>query len=140
MGLKKKYKKKIVKGIEEFIISNYEKVDLIMGEGLFNNRCHHNSVQAVKEGWADEVYLCLCVSKEYYPIVHVINKTQGVFVDNTLGYRFSEYDYYIVREIREDEFYRVDNILGDKKRELIKLFSNPIACKLLNINEYNIGI
>lgn len=80
------------------------KNNFVVGKGIFNNECHNNSVQAVKDGIASGIILCICASRsEVFP--HFINMTKnGKLIDNTFGWRYEKMDYYYVRDIREEEY------------------------------------
>jgi hypothetical protein len=102
-----KYRKKIKKRIDKYCETNYEKIskeNMIMGKGLFNQRCQLNAVQQVKENNANEVYMVLCSNEATYPFVHFINKNDDKYIDNTLGWELDVYDYYIIRKIDETEY------------------------------------
>ncbi len=52
----KGYKNKIKQRIEDHCIVHFEKLNkdhMKLGNGLFNNRCHQNAIQQVKEGKFD---------------------------------------------------------------------------------------
>ena len=138
------YKKKLKQRIENYCETNYQKVSrdqMKMGKGIFNQRCQLNAVQQVKEGLMKQVYLCICFSESCYPIVHFINKdNEGNYIDNTLGFEYEKYEYYIIREIDESEFLKTDSILMNTKKSLIKLHSNALINKVFGINEFNLGI
>lgn len=141
--LKKKYRNKIKSNIDKYCLVNYEKLNkdsMELGEGLFNNRCQWNAVQQLEKGKFKEVYLCICMNDSEYPIVHFINKKDGKYVDNTLGFKYREYDYYIIRKIDSSELHKTNDILYDTKKLFIKMFSNGLLNKIFNVNENNLGI
>lgn len=139
-----KYRKKVKQRIEDYCRTNYEKLSkdqLVLGKGIFNHRCQHNAVQQVKEGNASEVYSCVCLNRKFFPVVHFINKNKdGKFVDNTLGYQFELYDYYIIRKIEESEFDDMDNMLTTIKESLLFTHSDRLRSKLFGITVENLGI
>lgn len=139
-----RYRKKVKKRIEDYCETNYEKIskdNMKMGIGLFNQRCQHNATQQVKEGFMEEVYMVICISDSSYPIVHFINKDkEGFYIDNTLGYQFEMYNYYIIRKIDDSEFHKMDDLLMNTKKSLINLHSSKWINKVLRIDEYNLGI
>lgn len=140
----KKYKNKVKKRIELYCETNYQRIhksDMKMGKGLFNHKCHLNAVQQVKDDLMEEVYSCVCFSDSTFPIVHFVNKDKdGKYIDNTLGFEYEKYDYYIIRKIEESEFHKMDDLLMSAKKSLIDLHSNKLMNKILRIDEYNIGI
>lgn len=137
-----KYKEKVINRIVRHCKTIYTPIDsedMILGDLLFNRKCHLNAVQRVKEGKAEEVYLCVCIAKENNDtIVHFINKDKdGKYVDNTLGWCYKAYTYYIVRKIEEYEYNSVSDILGDMKKELVFKHSNKVMRRLAKIDYDN---
>ena len=120
------YKDKVVKKIIEYVRTNYTYInqnDLQLGNIIYNYRCHLNAIQTVKEGKADEVYLCVTIENNY-PIVHFINKKGDKFMDNTLGWTYENIDYYIIRKINSDEYKNITDILVQAQRTLTRLYTN----------------
>ncbi|MEQ6355190.1 hypothetical protein ABNX05_11225 [Lysinibacillus sp. M3] len=142
--MRKKYKSKVAKKIKTYCQVNYDKVSkskMRMGNGLFNHRCQLNTVQMVKEGLMKSVYLCICTNDEDYPIVHFINlSNDNKFIDNTLGFDYESYDYYIIRKIDESEFNKMNDLLMDTKKMLIMQHSRTLMNKIFRVDEYNLGI
>jgi len=70
--------------------ANYKAIPtdaFVMGKGLWNRECHNNAVQAVKEGTAAKVIMCMCMGGGSL-FVHFVNVTDdGKYVDNTVGWR-----------------------------------------------------
>lgn len=143
MGLRKRYKKRIKLKIEDYCNVNYNivpKSEMLLGKGLFNNKCQWNAVQRVKDGKCQEVYLCVCISDTEFPIIHFINKKDDKYIDNTLGFKYEEYRYYIIRKIDESEYFKTNEILCDTKKMFLGLYSNSILNKLYSVDEHNLGI
>ncbi|MZK53347.1 hypothetical protein [Clostridium beijerinckii] len=133
------YKDKVLKKIIEYVRTNYTYInlsDMMQGNIIYNYRCHLNSVQCVKEGKADEVYLCVYVENNY-PIVHFINKQGDKFVDNTLGWTYENIDYYIIRKINSDEYKNITDILVQAQRTLTRLYTNTFTRWLFGIKINN---
>ena len=133
-----KYREKVIMRIIRHSKTLYTLIDesfMTLGLLTYNRRCHLNAVQAVLEERAKEVYLCVCINKQNNDtIVHFINKNNNdEFVDNTLGWRYKEYDYYIVRKINSCEYDNIENILEGMKKELVFNHSNKIMRKLSKI-------
>lgn len=134
-----KYKRKVMNRIIRHCMTTYTPIDLddmILGDLLFNRKCHLNAVQRVKENKAKEVYLCVCIARESNDvIVHFINKNEDdKYTDNTLGWCYKAYNYYIVRKIEEHEYNNISDILVDMKKELVFKHSNKIMRKLAKID------
>ena len=138
-----KYKEIVRKRIKTYCESTYEKIlkdDMKMGKGLFNHRSHINAVQAIEDGLAKKVYSVVAIDRSSV-VVHYINKDdKGLFVDNTLGFEYEKYDYYIVKKIKKSEFDTMDSNLMELKKMLLTLHSNGFLRWLFRIDEYNIGI
>lgn len=131
------YKKTIRNKISDFSKITYNKIDkndMQIGESYFNNRCQYNAVQSVKTGKSKEVYLCVVIDEDNYPVVHFINKNEDKYIDNTLGYMFEYYDYYIIRKVYEDEFKNIGDLLEKVKDMLLDKYVNRIIRKLFKLN------
>lgn len=120
------FKNKIYKRILNYCDSNYtelSKEDMIMGNGIFNHRCHLNAVQEVKIGNADEIYLCVTfINGESF--IHFINKKDNKYIDNTLGWQYENYEYCIIRKIEDCEYNRINSILNNTKKHLFYSCTN----------------
>lgn len=130
-----KYKEKVIKRIIEHIKANYQRIDkdeMKIGDSFYNYMCHMNAVQYIKNGKADEIYLCVYIENEW-PIVHFINKQGDKYIDNTLGWRYEQLEYYIIKKVSEDEYNDVGTILEDAQAHLVRLHSNKILRYLYGI-------
>lgn len=116
--------------IYQYVISNYEKLDssnFELGEINYTQRCHLNAVQKVREGKAEKVFSCVAIDKDNKEaiVVHFINQTKdGKFVDHTWGWLKQDYDYYLIKEIKEEEQNKVWRILDSTKEFLFQMNSN----------------
>lgn len=137
------YRKKIKRRIDKYCETNYEKInkdDMIIGKGLFNQRCQLNAVQQVKEHKANEVFMVVCLNDSTYPFVHFINKVNDKYIDNTLGWEYEIYNYYLIRRIDGSEYKKINDILMNTKDVLLDLHSNTFLNWLLFIDRDNVGI
>lgn len=97
--MKRKYLKKILSRIRNFVITNYQKINndnFVLGECVYNYKCHLNSVQKVKENKANKVFACITIQKNNNEaiVVHFINQlADGTYSDHTWGYLYKLYDY-----------------------------------------------
>jgi len=138
--IKQRYIRRIKSRIYDYVVANYPKLEddrFVLGDMPYNYKCHYNAVQKVLEGKADKVYACIAIHKRDWQdiIVHFINGTQkGKYQDNTWGWVHKHYDYYLVKEVKEDEYDNVVDILGGLKEMLIQLNSNAMLRKLLRID------
>lgn len=130
-----KYKDKVLKRIIEHVRTNYQRIDkdeMKIGDSFYNYKCHLNAVQYIKTGQADEVYLCVYI-EDNYPIVHFINKKEGKYIDNTLGWLYEDIEYYIIKKVSEDEYCNIGNLLTYTQRSIVKANSNSILRKIFKI-------
>lgn len=135
-----KYRERIMNNIANqcrLLYTPIDKKEMVLGELKYNMKCHLNSVQAIKENIAEKVYLVIAINENNKSIVHFINRDQeGYFIDNTLGWLYEELDYYIVREIKPNEFSRIGDILNFMKKYLVNNNSNWLLRKIHKI-EYD---
>jgi hypothetical protein len=98
---------------------------MVMGDGMFNQRCHNNAVQKCKIGKAKDVYAVIYIEPYAQPIIHFINKLKnGKFQDNTLGYLHEKAKYYILRKIEPEEYGEIGDILTNYKVHLFEAHTN----------------
>ena len=134
------YLKRILKLIRQYVISNYKKIDndkFIMGDMPFNYKCHLNAVQNVKIGKADKVYACITIAKkdEGNIVIHFINQLpDGRYQDNTWGWLYEFYDYYVVREVDPSEYSDIGEILDSIRGSLVKGSSNWFLRKFFRVD------
>lgn len=133
------YKNIILNRIIQYCKSNYElinKEDMVLGKLYYNQRCHLNAVQKVKEGKAEKVFLVLTTDyNDTNLIIHFINQNKdGKFVDNTWGWIYETTNYYLVKEIKPEEYNRIGQILEEGRKYLINQHSNYLLRKLFRIN------
>ena len=88
---------------------------------LDNQRCHHNAVMAVYAGRADKVWLVLAGDNE--PVVHFINSKDGKFFDET-WFNYEYRSYFVIRQVKPDEFDNINSILMGAKRHIINKFGS----------------
>ena len=113
MKIKEKYQKKFV----NHIISTCEKIDVISGTCRFNYMCHMNAVHDAINNKDTTIAMCVYI-EDGFPIIHFINIHEGKYIDNTLGNWSSRSDYYLVKIIKEDEFWNVQSIFNSYRLEI----------------------
>lgn len=102
--------KKADREIYEWVVSCLEQITVVPGECRYNFMCHMNAIHEAKKSKEKRIAMCFHI-KNGSPIIHFINVNEyGVFVDNTLGHLSSEYTYYLIKYVKEDEFFNIDNI------------------------------
>jgi len=133
-------KENIFQAIRNYAITNYTKVNIenfILGDAPFNNKCHLNAVQKVKEGKVDKVYLCFAIDKDdNSQCIHFINQLKdGKYQDNTWGWLYEHTDYYIIKEVEKSEYDKIWTLLNDTKEMLLNLHSNWFQRFIFRINK-----
>lgn len=108
------------------LLNNLQRIEKVnSGVCRWNYKCHCNSVHDALNDGHEKIAMCFYVEKKEYfsnpsPSIHFINiDNEGNYIDNTLG-RWSEaYDYYFIKFIYKDDFFRVPQIFREY-REFIK--------------------
>lgn len=141
MGLMSYLKRKIRNNIAAGVIAdiNAKRIfedDMISGKGLFNNRCHNNSVQIAYDDYCDIVE-CVAIT-ETEVILHYINIKNGKYQDNTLGWQYKYVDYYILREIDKNDYPKIGNILVKNKSALAIKYSTGFYRLLVKVLDFKI--
>ena len=139
--MRKKYEKKVLSRIFDYVVATYKKINqdsFILGDCMYNYKCHINSIQRVKNGSAQKVYVCIAVKKTDWQtiIVHFINQLEnGEFQDNTWGWVYEDYDYYIVKELDVSEMKNsaLGEVFNGTKESLVSANSNTILRKIFGI-------
>jgi hypothetical protein len=137
--MRQRYIKSIKSKIYDYVVANYRKIDpdnFVLGDIPYNYKCHLNPIQKVKEGKADRIYSCICINKNNWQeiVIHFINQlNDGKFQDNTWGWLYQDYSYYIVREIDKSEHNNISNIFDGLRATLVKNNSNSFLRKVLRI-------
>jgi hypothetical protein len=139
--MKQKYIKSIKKKIYNFVAANYKKIDndkFILGDMNYTFKCHYNAVQKVKESKAVKVFACIAIDKSDWKLItiHFINQLEdGTYQDNTWGWLYNSYDYYLIKEIDKSEQDDIWNVFDSIRRSLVESNSNKLLYKVLRINE-----
>jgi hypothetical protein len=139
--MKKKYIKLIKARIYHFVISNYKKIDsdkFVLGDMNYSYKCHFNSVQKIKEGKAIKVYSCITIDKSDWKqiAIHFINQLEdGTYQDNTWGWLYSTYNYYLIKEVDKSEQDDIWDVLESIRKNLIESNSSKFIRKVLNIDD-----
>jgi len=109
--------------------------DMVMGKGLFNRQCHQNSIQKANEDDLD-VYMAVSLHNDDDDndvFIHFINKDKNnKYVDNTLGYQYKSYKYYIIRKININEYNKIFTIFLDYRKFLIDTQVGEFQRKVYN--------
>ena len=110
------------------------KVSVSSGACRFNYRCQMNAVHEALEGGHDKIAMCYYIDNGR-PIIHFLNVLpDGTYVDNTLG-RWSEiFTYYLVRYIPKEEFFKVNSIFSDYRKEIRKWI--PLYIRVISSVEF----
>ena len=136
-------KEDIFQRIKTYAITNYQKLDtkdFVLGDMPYNFRCHLNAVQKVKEGKATKVFSCYSFDKEdNSQCIHFINQLEdGKYQDNTWGWRYSQNEYYIIKEILPDEQEHIWDQLSGLKEMIVKANSSKFERFIYKIKPENV--
>lgn len=136
-------KEDIYERIKNYAITNYQKLDtsnFVLGEMPYNFRCHLNAVQKVREGKATKVFSCFCIDKtDNSQCVHFINQLKdGKYQDNTWGWMYTQKDYYLIKEILQDEQECIWNQLTGLKEMIVNANSTKFERFIFKINAKNV--
>lgn len=108
-----------------FAKKNGEAVKVLPGDCRWNYKCQVNAVHnALRAG---ETSICMGIYLDYdYPIIHFWNESLKedipVYTDNSLGEWAVTYTYYLIRHIKADEFWSVNEIFGAFREEINSTF------------------
>lgn len=128
----KKIQNNVLRKIRQYVIANYEKLkieEFILGDCMFNQRCHLNTIQKIKENKALYGISCVAIRKNnpLDIVFHFINeKETEVYQDNTWGWCYTDYDYYKIRKLNDREFDNIGDYFISLKNFLIENNSNII--------------
>lgn len=112
---------KIVKLIETQIKIEYDKVNVEAGKCRYNFRCQMNAVHDAIKKKDTTLGMMMCMHEDRYPFIHFVNIHKGKYIDNTLGVWSEEYDYYLIKVIKEEDFFDINTIFADY-REYLKMY------------------
>lgn len=90
--------------LKRWIRTRYETIKPIPTQGLFNYRCHLNTVEYSR------VHKCSIVETIYIdtdqlPILHYLNvDSNGAYLETSLGFQADRNEYYRIREINPDDY------------------------------------
>lgn len=117
------------------IIATMPKIKVESGICRYNFRCHYNAVHDALIEEDEKIAMCFYHDKIYDEwILHFIKVDSGIYTDNTLG-RWSElYDYYLIRTIEKDSFFKIDEIFSSYRKELRSKL--PWIVRLLSDNTF----
>ena len=113
---------KVKKYFIDYILANYEKINVESGKCRYNFKCHFNAVHEAKKNGHEKIAMCMYID-EGYPIIHFVNYFEGKYVDNTLGQWTKLNDYYFVKWISDDQMWAVDEIFGAFRKDLRRRLS-----------------
>jgi hypothetical protein len=108
---------KVKSKIENFVRSNYERINVIPGKCRYNFNCHMNAVHDAMEADNHEIAMTIYID-DGWPIIHFISIHNGYYIDNTLGQWCKYYEYYLVKIVKREEFHNVNKIF-DSYRETL---------------------
>lgn len=121
----------------EYAKKNLKHIDVKAGRYDGSQKCHHVARQAVETGEADTIAVALSFLDRSGVNVHYLNKIDGEYVDNVLGYLSKANDYWLIKEGTKEDFKDV-NMLKDLQNEKIQMLSKLFSAE--EILKYDITI
>lgn len=74
-------------------------------QGMFNYRCHENSIEFARINPDHKVVETIYIDSAGLPILHYVNQApDGTYLDTTLGYKAEFYEYYFLRVIHPNDY------------------------------------
>lgn len=97
--LRRRARERINSNLAAYLRANYTPAQVLPERGLFNFRCHENSVE-----WhrlhPDHAVVEVIYLDEGEPILHyVVRDPAGRLLEVTLGWRATELQYFVIRDI-----------------------------------------
>lgn len=103
-------RRRIEARICRYVRSRYELIKPVPVQGLFNFRCHENSVEYRRKNPDTEVVEVIYIDGGV-PILHYLNSdaARQTFFETTLGWRAEHLEYYLIRRIHPDDHPHITN-------------------------------
>lgn len=105
--------------------------EFIMWDWVFNRWCVDNSADTYHKEKDTLIIMCMCIDEWGDTWLHMINKQWDKYIDNTLGYRYKNIEYYYVKEVPEhvcDNHAKLWNYFNNYRNHLVnkhKHFLDP---------------
>lgn len=117
------------------ILKTMPKINVKSGNCRYNFRCHYNSVHEALNNNDEKIAMVFYFIGTNKPILHFVNVDKnGIFTDNTIG-RWSEiYDYYLIKYIKKEKFFNIDNIFANYRKKLKEYL--PFYVRILSDIEF----
>ena len=93
--------------------SRYSLIKPVSTQGMFNYRCHENSVQYAINHATDlpglEIWECIYIDDIAQPTLHYLNfdPVAGKYLETTLGWQAEHYEFYVIRRIHPSDWPRI---------------------------------
>jgi len=94
------------------------KLKVKSGKCRYNYKCQMNAVHEALKNKHSKIAMCICIDEDRWACIHFINYHKGKYKDNTLGQWTDTQDYYFVRWIEFKDFYNVDNIFREYRKQI----------------------
>lgn len=103
--------------IYNHIVSKYNSINVKSGKCLYNYRCSYNGVHFAKKYKHKKLAMCICIDNGSC-FIHFVNYKKRVYTDNTLGAWSSQYDYYFIKWIKDEDMWDINHIFTRFREEL----------------------
>lgn len=132
-SIKNKIKNNIRHNIGEWLYNEHEVVKVIATQGLFNFRCHENSVQWAKDHEGCSVIMGIYIDPVGDAILHFWNKNQdGDHLETTRGFYAETLKYYPMRTIHPDDYLIIGSVFNEALEHFTDKFVSRWAKFCLN--------
>lgn len=126
------FNEKAKREIIEYLELTRKPIKVKSGKCRYNFRCQMNAVHEAINNKEKKIAMCIYIH-DNYPIIHFINvDKRGKFIDNTLGNWSVKYDYYLIRYIKKKDFYDIDDIFTEYRKE-IRTYLSPLTKFFSNV-------
>ncbi len=108
------------------IITSHNRIYPTPGVCRYNFQCHSNAVHDAYQDGDEHVAMVIYID-DAEPIIHFINvksiEGKTSYVDNTLGIWCTQYEFYLIKLIPKDDFFKVHSLFHIYRKELRKSLS-----------------
>lgn len=105
------------KKIRDKITSTCKKIKVKVGKINWTYKCHLNSVDFAVKNKDKEIAMVMAY-RNGFGVIHFINLHKGKYIDNTWGVWSTEYEYYLIKKIPKEDFFKVGDIFDSYRAEL----------------------
>lgn len=124
---------RIDENICEYVRSRYTKMTAVGAQGMFNLRCHQNSVQYAMDNEGYGVAEVIYVDSNDGPVLHYVNIKDGMLFETTLGYEADTLEYYKIRDVPPGDWPNIRGQFANSLDAWLKQHTNWFDRAILGI-------